>query len=51
MVINDKALQEEGAKIKLTLDDAAQRLAELVLRAYERKSETEGDLEDGKEAN
>ncbi len=43
MVMNDKTLQEEDAYNKPTLEEAAMKLAELVLRAYERELGKKGD--------
>ena len=48
MVTNDKAFREEEAKIKLTLNDAAQGLAELVLRAYKQEQNKKGDAKNDK---
>ena len=47
MVANDKTSQE-GVRNRPTLEDAAMKLAELVLRAYKRELEKKGEAKDGK---
>lgn len=46
MVVNGKVLQGEGIENKIALEDAAMKLAELILRAYERELDKKGETKD-----